>query len=280
MSIGQLNIYGKDKVQVAIERIKAFEPEDGYFLAFSGGKDSVVVKALADMAEVKYDAHYNLTTVDPPELVQFIKREYPDVIFEKQHWKHDGVFVKAGDPVTMWNLIPEKLLPPTRVARYCCQHLKEQTGIGRFVITGVRWAESVNRAKKRAGLEIADGKTTQREHSDPDNPDQELIHICMQKTQKILNPIIDWTEYEVWEFIKTYNVAYCKLYDEGFPRLGCIGCPMAGKHRVEEFERWPKVKQAYLRAFERMLKAKDIKGSPNPEWKTGEDVYKWWIGQY
>lgn len=279
MSLGQLNIYGKDKVQVAIERIKAFEPEEGYYLAFSGGKDSVCIKALADMACVKYDAHYSVTTVDPPELVQFVKQNHPDVIFDKQYWKEDGMFHKAGDPITMWNLIPEKLIPPTRIARYCCEYLKEQTGKGRFVITGVRWAESVNRAKKRAGLEFADGKTTQREHADPDNPDQELIHICMKKTQKILNPIIDWTESDVWEFIKTYNIPYCNLYDEGFPRLGCIGCPMAGKHRVEEFERWPKVKQAYLRAFERMLKARDIKGHPSPEWKTAEDVFRWWIWQ-
>ena len=47
--IHQLNMYGKDKVQVAIERLQSFEPkEEGYALAFSGGKDSVVVKKLAD----------------------------------------------------------------------------------------------------------------------------------------------------------------------------------------------------------------------------------------
>lgn len=48
--IHQLDIYGKDKVDKAIEIIKFFEPKDGsrYWLAFSGGKDSVVVKALMD----------------------------------------------------------------------------------------------------------------------------------------------------------------------------------------------------------------------------------------
>ena len=151
MSLGQLNFFGKDKVQVSIDRIKTFEPPDGYFLAFSGGKDSVCIKALADMAGVKYDAHYSVTTVDPPELVQFIKQYHPDVAFEKQHWKEDGKFHKAGDPITMWNLIPEKLIPPTRVARYCCDYLKEQGGHNRFVMTGVRWAESAKRAKNRGG---------------------------------------------------------------------------------------------------------------------------------
>ena len=69
MSIEQLNIAGKSKIEVAIERFRTFEPNEGYYIAFSGGKDSVVIKALADMAGVKYDAHYNVTSVDPPELV-------------------------------------------------------------------------------------------------------------------------------------------------------------------------------------------------------------------
>ena len=68
-----------DKVTEAIERLRQYEPPEGFYLAFSGGKDSVAVKALADMAGVKYDAHYSLTTVDPPELVKFIKQVHPDV---------------------------------------------------------------------------------------------------------------------------------------------------------------------------------------------------------
>ena len=89
----------------AIERIKAFEPEEGYYLAFSGGKDSVVCKALLDMANVKYDATYRVTSVDPPELVRFIKDQHPDVIREVPRDKY-------GNPITMWNLIPRKLIPP------------------------------------------------------------------------------------------------------------------------------------------------------------------------
>ena len=159
--IHQLNLDGKDKVEVAIERIqdfaKIFDHGEGYFLAFSGGKDSVVIKKLADLAGVKYDAHYSVTTVDPPELVQFIKREYPDVIFEKRHYEKDGKFVKAGQQITMWNLIPEHKFPPTRIARYCCQYLKESAGDGRLTMTGVRWAESINR-KKNQGLVTVMGK--------------------------------------------------------------------------------------------------------------------------
>ena len=98
--IHQLSITGLDKVETAIKRIKTFEPPEGYYLAFSGGKDSVVIKALCDMAKVKYDAHYNVTTVDPPELVQFVKT-FPDVTFDKSYYKD-------GTHITMWNLIPKK----------------------------------------------------------------------------------------------------------------------------------------------------------------------------
>lgn len=68
-----------DKVKVAIARLREFEPPEGYYLAFSGGKDSVVIYDLAVKAGVRFDAHYNLTTVDPPELVKFIKQQYPEV---------------------------------------------------------------------------------------------------------------------------------------------------------------------------------------------------------
>lgn len=99
--IEQLNMNGKNKIDVAIERLKTFEPPEGYYLCFSGGKDSVVIKALADMAGVKYDAHYNVTSVDPPELVRFIKDKHPDVDMD---YPRD----KNGDVITMWNLIPKK----------------------------------------------------------------------------------------------------------------------------------------------------------------------------
>lgn len=266
--LGQLNLDGKDKVQTAIDRIKAFEPKgEGYYLAFSGGKDSVVIKALADMAGVKYDAHYSLTTVDPPELVKYIKENHPDVIIEKP-------VDKDGDVITMWNLIPKKKMPPTRIVRYCCEALKERGGENRFKITGVRKAESAKRSR-RGGLEISETKTGQREQLDPDNPEQEMIHICQQKAQRILNPVIDWTDQDIWEFIKEYKIPYCNLYDQGYTRLGCIGCPMASNQK-EELERWPKYKQAYIKAFDKMLEERKNNDMAT-DWKTGEEVMKWWI---
>ena len=267
--LGQLNIAGKDKVEVAIQRLQTFEPPEGYYLAFSGGKDSAVIKALADMANVKYDAHYNLTSVDPPELVRFIKDAHPDVAIEIPKDKH-------GKQITMWNLIPKKKMPPTRLVRYCCDVLKEGGGEGRFVVTEVRWAESARRANNRAGLEISGGtKNGWRTCVDPDNPDNaKTARFCPTKGKHILNPIIDWEDSDVWEFIKKYDVPYCRLYDEGYKRLGCIGCPMSTK-QAEELEKYPKYKRAYLRAFQKMLENLD---GEQTTWRTPEDVMTWWIG--
>lgn len=153
-----------NKVQKSVERLKAFEPKtEPYYLAFSGGKDSVVCKALLDLAGCKYDAVYRVTSVDPPELVRFIRDEHPDV---KREVPKDS----ENKPVTMWNLIPKKLMPPTRLVRYCCSELKESGGDGRKVVTGVRWDESANR-KNNQGLVTFPKKSKQllKEISDKTN---------------------------------------------------------------------------------------------------------------
>lgn len=126
------------KIDMSLKRIETFQRPEGLYLAFSGGKDSVVTKRLLDMAAVQYDAHYRVTSVDPPELVRFIRDTYPDV--DREVPRDD-----TGKPITMWNLIPRKLMPPTRLVRYCCEELKESGGEGRMTVTGVRWAESRNR---------------------------------------------------------------------------------------------------------------------------------------
>lgn len=287
--IHQVDIYGKDKVETAIDTMRFFEPKDGsgFYLAFSGGKDSVVLKALADMAGVKYDAHYRVTSVDPPELVRFVKT-FPDV-------RMDHPMDKDGKPITMWNLIPKKGLPPARIARYCCQYLKETGGEGRMTLTGVRWAESRNRQENQGRVTIYGKKTEETDFfartprggvvlkeeariflNNDNDESREVVDFCIKQRKTVVNPIIDWTDDEIWEFIEEYKIRYCSLYDEGFKRLGCIGCPLAGaKAQMKEFERWPKYKTLYIRAFDKMIEQ-------NPEcmksWKTGQDVFGWWVG--
>lgn len=262
-----LDGYMRDKVAIAIDRLRAFEPEEGYYLAFSGGKDSQTIYHLAVEAGVKFDAHYHVTTVDPPELIYFIRENYPNVMFDKAD-------------TTMWKLIPKKGLP-TRLSRFCCQFLKEDGGRDRIVVTGVRWAESNNRANNRQAFEVLTKKKTDKMLFSDNDEGRRLFENCTVKGKRIVNPIIDWFTEDVWEFIRGRNLKYCKLYDEGFERLGCVGCPMSGEHgMIMGFERWPKYKANYLRAIEKFLPAYfercKAKGK-EPFRKTAQEWMDWWI---
>lgn len=279
----QIDLMGNtiDKVQTAIDRLRAFEPEEGYYLAFSGGKDSVVIKAIADMAGVKYDAHYNATTVDPPELVRFIKNEYPDVKIEKPE-------------IPMVKLIAKKRMPPTRLFRYCCAYYKESASDGRVTITGARWAESVARkrnqglvtlmqggkAKKIVEQNEADYRQTARGGIIMNNDNSEsrrTVEMCYRSNKTMVNPIVDWTDEEVWEFIHTYKIPYCSLYNEGWKRLGCVGCPMGGgENMIREFKRWPAIQKMYMRAFEDMMEGRKRDGLETMMWDNAQDVMDWW----
>ena len=258
-----------NKVDVAIQRFRSFEPQEGYWLAFSGGKDSVVIKRLAEMAGVKFEAHYSVTSVDPPELVRFVK-SMSDVSF-------DIPCDQDGKPITMWNLIPRKLMPPTRVARYCCVELKESSGKGRMTVTGVRWAESVGRRKKQSMInDFGKGEGKGLIYNDDNAEARRMVENCYRTSKILMNPIIDWTDDEVWEFIRTENIPYCGLYDCGYRRLGCIGCPMNTKSE-NELNAYPNYKNNYLKAFNRMLDERKRRDKPTTAWNSAEEVMDWWL---
>lgn len=252
MSLIEQGLFGTvDKVAMAIDRIKTFCPPEGYYVAFSGGKDSVVILDLVKKSGVPFDAHYNITGIDPPELFYFIRDNFPEV---QRH--------RPGK--TIWKLIVEKMMPPTRLVRYCCEYLKERGGHDRKVITGIRWAESARRGKRK------------------------MTEACFKDSRKFyINPIIDWLDSDVWDYIHINNLKYCSLYDEGFKRLGCIGCPMAGKGRLREFARWPKYESLYRKAFAAAAAANiaalgEEYGGHNREaklrWPDGDAMFKWWMG--
>lgn len=272
------------KIDKAIQRLKSFEPEDGYYLAYSGGKDSDCIRILAELANVKHENVHNLTTVDAPETVQYIK-SLPDVRIERPR-------------ISMWRLIEKKGIPPTRLTRYCCSEFKERYGQGKIVVTGVRWAESVSRSESADVVQIiGKPKTNQRlaeeigaEYSitnqsglimNTDNDEnRRMVEMCYRTSKTMINPIIDWTDNDVWKFLNYYGCKSNPLYECGFKRIGCIGCPMASKHRYEEFRLYPKYRENYVRAFNRMIKARIANGKTvNSAWRDGEAVMRWWLGE-
>ena len=238
MALIENSLYGViDRVADAIKLLKELCPPDGYYVAFSGGKDSIVIKDLVIKSGVKYDIHYSVTTVDPPELIRYIREYHPDVIWDYPE-------------ISMYKLIVLKKMPPTKRVRYCCEYLKERGGEARSIIMGIRREESIRRSKRK------------------------LIEFCNKKSKINICPILEWSESDVWEYIKINSLPYCCLYDEGFKRIGCVGCPMAGKKRIKDFERYPKFKKAYIKAFDKMIKQLT---NVNNNWKTGEDVFRWWM---
>lgn len=153
----------------------------------------------------------------------------------------------------MWSLLRNRALPPTRLMRYCCDVLKERTGVdGDTVFTGVRWSESKGRSKQSM--------------------------VGFWKNKIMVRPIIDFTDEEIWEYIHKYNLPYCELYDKGWKRIGCIGCSLNSASQLKELEAYPKYKENYIRAFDGMIEYRKSKGVKT-EWKTGEDVYNWWTNQ-
>ena len=280
----------RTKLEIAIQRLKSFEPPEGYFLAFSGGKDSQCIYHLAQMAGVKFEAHYHVTSVDPPELIYFIREYYPDVIFDVPHDRN-------GKRISMWSLIRNAKMPPTRIMRYCCERLKETNNDGRMTVTGVRWAESARRrANQGVAVIVGKPKTTQKMAdelgvdynisksdslvmNEDNDENRRLAEFCYRTRKMLLNPIVDWTDDEVWEFLNDIvKMPHCCLYDEGYKRIGCIGCPMAGaKEQKRGFERYPKFRALYVRAFDRMIENYEKKTDRG--WQNGEEVMRWWLNE-
>jgi phosphoadenosine phosphosulfate reductase len=176
-------------------------------------------------------------------------------------------------------MIPKNGLP-TKVQRWCCKELKEYGGIGRYCVTGVRWEESTNRKLNR-GLHEDKGRA--KDDSIILNNDNDmkrrLTESCIPKRKFVLNPIIDWSTNDIWEFIKRNNLPYNPLYDNGFNRVGCIGCPLSYNHK-NELEKYPKYKEAYFRAAKKWIKHRIERGLDHSGvMESPEKYFDWWINK-
>ena len=271
-----------DLEQTAIERLKAASDmslrlfEKPLVITYSGGKDSDVLLHLAEKSGIPFEALHSLTTADAPETVRHVYDTFRRLEEKGVKCTVDKHVQPDGSRVTMWNLIPRKLMPPTRLMRYCCAVLKEGGGKDRFIATGVRWAESTAR-KRRGGLEVLTSKPQSKLILSNDNDeDRRLFETCQLKGKRVVNPIIDWKDNEVMDYAAVEKIPMNPLYCEGFHRVGCVGCPMASKNRIMEFARYPRIKAAYIRAFDRMLEERRKRSLPS-QWQSGVDVFHWWM---
>ena len=283
-----------DLEKTAIKRIQsASEMSLGYYgkplvVTDSGGKDSAVCRELVRRSGVPYELIHNLTTADAPETIYYIREHFRQAEEEGVPCTINYPFYK-GKRVTMWSLIPQKKIPPTRLVRYCCEVLKEQSGTNRFLTTGVRWTKKKKRKEGRGIYESFARERGKKIILNNDNDDKrQLFESCRLRSKHICNPIIDWSDHDVWDYIRLEKIPVNPLYDMGFFRVGCIGCPMAGRSRYREFALYPTYERAYKKAFEKMLLVRKMEGKDDSTggWLDAESVFKWWMedntmpGQY
>jgi len=233
-------------IESSVATLQHYEPHDApYWGCFSGGKDSVVIKALAAAAGIDVEWHYNVTTIDPPEVVTFIRRQHPDVIFQKPIEAFHKAILRKGIP--------------TRRVRWCCELFKEKrTPPGRRIILGVRAAESPRRARTWSTF-------TRHRHN------QEYAVL----------PILHWEASNVWQFIHDNHLEYCCLYDQGFKRIGCVGCPLSGSKRIaQSFARWPAIARQIKRAARTRWEQQKAKQIDTPSYRNFADFdafWTWWL---
>lgn len=244
-----------------------YDSEDGFYLAFSCGKDSQAMFHVAKMAGVKFRAHMNFTSVDPPQVIIFKRRQYPSVV---EHAPRASIF----------DLAVEKGILPSMRIRWCCAELKESAGAGKVTLIGIRRDESSRRAKRHE-VEVSNKKFSgnldqfaewqqeeiskkeeklmrkmkregKKVNEDQFSLDKDNEVRCINGKDSILvSPIIDWSESDVWYFLNNIlGVPHCELYDQGYTRIGCIMCPMSQyKQKLRELRDFPHVKRGWIRAI-------------------------------
>jgi phosphoadenosine phosphosulfate reductase len=231
-----------NKISHSIQQIQKYEKialqynENGFHIAFSGGKDSQCVLQLCKEAGVKFKSYFYKTSVDPPEVLSFIRNNYPFVEWIKPKF-------------TMYQLILKKGMLPLAHARFCCEHLKERNGLNSVVVSGLRKAESRKR-QKREEFEVS----------------------CKIGQDKVMvNPIIYWTRQDVWQFLNSRNIATCPLYEKQ-KRTGCIGCPNSPNQIRIDFANRPNFEKAYTNTVRKLMETKKV----YKEFASAEEVIKWW----
>ena len=241
-------IDGKNKPELAISRIKAHCTGKNTLVAFSGGKDSQCCYHLCKDAGISFTAQYSVTRFEPPELVSFIRENYPDVIFRRAY------------KMTLVDEIAYRGLP-NRWARWCCDTKHKKTPGFDIAVVGVRAAESARRkARWRTFGRKPDGS----------------FYCC---------PIFDWTDDEVWEYLNGKNLPHCSIYDEGRKRIGCVCCPLATNFMRADAERWPKTAEMLFAGFsknwEKAIASGGVTSTGSPyrmlEWGTPRAAFEHWL---
>lgn len=254
-------IYSIDLIRKSEKMALRLDPVDGFYNTFSGGKDSQCLYHLVKLAGVNAKTHMNLTSVDPPEVIRFVKTQYPDVELVKPR-------------MSIYSMAKEKKMLPTRVMRWCCAEFKEMSGAGKVTLIGIRKEESARRAKRQEISTNIKGKRAEETFDQWSEHEEKMVTCVGGKDKILVSPIIHWTERDVWEFLNNNHIPHCELYDQGRTRIGCICCPMSNvRVKQKDIERWPHVKRNWIKTIQWL---KENRYDSHPE-ISAETNFRWWI---
>jgi len=254
----------------------------GVYVAFSGGKDSTVLLHIARQLYPGILGVFNNTGLELPEINAFV-RSYDNVVILRPKMPFHKVIKKYGWPIISkeqahfisqfrniksedpkharakspnllrlrWfgrpngrSKISEKwkfaVDAPFEISPKCCDKLKKEPAkrfekqTGRKPMLGVMASESQLRSQR---------------------------HICNLYDAKrpISKPLLRWSEQDIWNYIREFKVPYCKAYDQGWERTGCIFC-MYGIHK-DSPNRFQVIKKTHPKLYDfciNKLGARDV----------------------
>lgn len=236
----QQNLFSDEIEAQAIDRIVRFSKIANSLgldicLGFSGGKDSQVVYHLMKRSGVPFKAYYNVA-FESNTTKKFIRENYPDVIWRKDH--------KFG---FVENIIKNHagLLPTVKTA-YCCADYKHNPKYAdKCSVVGVRKAESKAR-ETRTAISIKNKKTLKK---NKELITKYFVENCQNTgTKSIIQllPIVDWTDKDVWNYIKKYQLPINPEYLHS-KRVGCMVCCKANfTSNYYYLMKYPKLVDAFI----------------------------------
>ena len=253
--------YSVDLIRKAERMALRLDPENGFYNTFSGGKDSQVLYHLVKLAGVRHRTHMNLTSVDPPGVIRFVKAQYPDVELIRPE-------------MSIYDMAKKKHILPTRKFRWCCAEYKEMSGAGKVTLIGVRKQESARRAKRGEISTNIKGKREEQTFDQWSEHEEKMVACVGGKDKILVSPIIYWTEQDVWDFLNMNGIPHCELYEQGHTRIGCICCPMSNyRQKLRDIRRYPHVKRGWLKAIQWLID----NGYMNHNFQDAETGFNWWI---
>ena len=200
------NLNFKDKIERSLSIIDKAYKEFGEFLvvAHSLGKDSIVVWDLVKKINPNIKGFIVTTRFKPFETKEFMKKtikKYPEL----KVYQNDEQQIEDG----LYKVDPDK----------CCYLLK--------VIPTRNALLDLNAKCWITGLRCTEG------HTRNDFKEEEY----REENLKKVNPILLWTEREVWQYLALNKIDINPLYNEGFRSLGCEPCTKIS-NKAERSGRW------------------------------------------